>query len=130
MRTSSQLTVGNTYSREELARKFGIKDATIFTGIFMPKGHESIWLFVTQEKTPDRPQYKDELQGDDLYIEGQKRGRKDRLLAEHFESDLEVLLFYRKSKYEFEHAAFRYEGLFRFVEQSGKAPTRFHFLRV
>lgn len=72
MQTSSQLTVGHTYSREELAQKFGIKDATLFTGIFKPKGHESIWLFVTQEKTADGTQYKDELTGDDLYIEGQK----------------------------------------------------------
>ena len=130
MQTSSQLTVGNTYSREELAQTFGIRDATLFTGIFKPKGHESIWLFVTQEKTADRTQYEDELTGDDLYIEGQLSGRKDKLLAEHFERDLEILLFYRKSKYEFERAAFRYEGIFRFVEQSGKAPTRFHFLRV
>lgn len=130
MLTSSQLTVGNTYSREELARQFGITDATLFTGIFRPKGHESIWLFVTENKTPDRTQYKDELAGDDLYIDGQTSGRKDKLLAEHFENDLEVLLFYRKSKYEFEQAAFRYEGLFRFVEQAGKSPSHFHFHRV
>jgi hypothetical protein len=130
MKTSSQLTVGVTYSREDLAHKFDIKDATLFTGIFVPKGHESIWLFVTQDKTPDRTQYNDELAGDELYIDGQTSGRKDKLLAEHFENDLEILLFYRKSKYEFEQAAFKYEGLFRFVEQSGKSPSHFHFQRV
>ncbi len=130
MQTSSQLVVGTTYTREDLARKFDIKDATLFTGIFKPKGHDSVWLFVTENKTPDRIQYKDALTEKDLYVEGQLSGRKDRLLSEHFERDLEIVLFYRKSKYEFEHAAFRYEGLFRFVEQSGKAPTRFHFLRV
>lgn len=81
MQISCHLTVGHTYSRKELAQKFGIKDATIFTGIFRPKGHESIWLFVTQEKTADRTQYKDELSGDDLYIERQKSGRKDKLLS-------------------------------------------------
>lgn len=130
MQTSSQLTLGDTYSREELAQKFGITDATLFTGIFRPKGHDSIWLFVTQEKTADRTQYEDELTGDDLYIEGQKSGRKDKLLAGHFESDLEVLLFYRKSKYELPQAAFTYEGLFRYVDHVSGPPTRFHFRRV
>jgi putative restriction endonuclease len=130
MQTSGQLTIGSTYSREELAQKFEIKDATLFTGIFRPKGHESIWLFVTQEKTADQPQYKDELTGDDLYLEGQKSGRKDKLLTEHFESDLEVLLFYRKSKYEFPQAAFTYEGAFRYVDHNLGPPTRFHFRKV
>jgi putative restriction endonuclease len=130
MRTSAHLQIGTHYTREELARKFNIKDATLFTGIFKPKNHESIWLFVTENKTPDRIPYKDELAGNDLYIEGQRSGRKDKLLAEHFENDLEVLLFYRKSKYEFNGAAFKYEGLFLYVEQSGKSPTRFHFRRT
>jgi hypothetical protein len=57
MQTSSQLIVGTTYTREDLARKFDIKDATLFTGIFKPKGHDSVWFFVTENKTPDRIQY-------------------------------------------------------------------------
>jgi len=129
MQSSSQLTIGATYTREQLAKKFDIKDATLFTGIFRPRGHESIWLFITQDKTPDRTQYRDELAGDDLHVDGQMSGRKDKLLAEHYERDLEVLLFYRLSKVQFEGAAFRYEGPFRFVEQSGKRPTSFHFHR-
>ena len=130
MRTSDELRLGATYSREELARRFSIKDATIFTGIFRPKGHDSIWLFITRDKTPDRTQYKDNLLGDDLFIDGQKSGRKDRLLAEHFENDLEVLLFYRKSKKESENAGFLFEGLFRYVDHVGSKPARFHFRRV
>jgi putative restriction endonuclease len=129
MQTSSQLMAGNTYSREELAHKFGIKDATLFTGIFKPRDHESIWLFVTKEKTADRTQYSDDLTEDDLYIEGQKSGRKDKLLAEHIESDLEVLLFYRKSRTEFPQAAFTYEGLFYYVDHMAGPRARFHFRR-
>lgn len=130
MRTSASLTPGAIYSRKELAQQFEIKDATLFTGIFRPHGHESLWLFITERKTPDRPQYNDMLKNGDLFFEGQMSGRKDKLLAEHLEQDLEVLLFYRKSKYEFENAGFRYEGVFRFVEQSGKRPTLFHFCRI
>ena len=129
MRSSSQLTIGATYTREQLAKKFGIEDATLFTGIFQPRGHESVWLFITEDKTADRTQYRDELSCEDLYVDGQMKGRKDKLLAEHFERDLEVLLFYRLSKFQFDGAAFRYEGPFRFVEQSGKGPTSFHFRR-
>jgi hypothetical protein len=90
MQTSSQLIIGQTYSREDLSQKFGTRTRP-YSGIFRPKGHDSIWLFVTQDKTADRTRYKDELMGEDLYIEGQKSGRKDKLLAEHFESELEVL---------------------------------------
>ena len=52
MRTSEKLVTGKTYSRAELSDVFAIKDATIRNGIFRPKGHESIWLFITEEKTP------------------------------------------------------------------------------
>ena len=51
--------------------QFTIKDATINTGIFQPKGHDSVWLFVTEQKTPDRTQYVDRLDGDELRWEGQ-----------------------------------------------------------
>ena len=48
MLTSEHLVVGNIYSRNELKAKFEIKDSTINTGIFRPKCHDSIWLFMTE----------------------------------------------------------------------------------
>ena len=130
MYTSQHLRVNDVYTREDLRRKFGIKDATINNGIFHPKAHDSIWLFVTEEKTKDRTQYKDELKNDDLYIDGQTAGLRDRLLIEHEQNGLEVILFHRKAKYEYPGAGFRFEGPFKYVEHRGSRPAHFHFRRV
>lgn len=50
---------------------FLIKDANLRNGAFKPGGHESIWLFVTEEKTPDRTPYRDFLDSDLLNWDGQ-----------------------------------------------------------
>ncbi len=64
MFTSEHLVEGQIYTREDLKKQFGITDQTLFTGIFQPAGHESIWLFITELKPTDRPQYQDQLDGD------------------------------------------------------------------
>ncbi|MBS0198091.1 MAG: DUF3883 domain-containing protein [Planctomycetes bacterium] len=134
MRTSTLLTLGATYSRKELSQRFGITDATLNTGVFRPAGHDSVWLFITEEKTPDRTQYKDMLDGDDLHFEGQPSGRTDAIITNHASSGLELLLFYRTHKDERTDYSFRYEGPFEYVgstvgKPDEKIPTRFHLRR-
>jgi predicted restriction endonuclease len=128
--TSDRLDVGRIYTREELARAFGIADATLNTGIFRPKGSKSIWLFVTEKKTADRTQYADRLVGDDLHWQGQTAGRTDRLIIEHEARGLELLVFYRLHKSEHPGAGFRYESRFRYVDHRGSKPTTFSLRRV
>ena len=130
MLTSKHLVVGNLYTRHELMGMFDIKDATINTGIFQPKDHESIWLFVTKDKTPDRTQYSDILDGDDLYIDGQNSGRTDAKLIHHERDGLEVILFYRRRKDENPEYAFHYEGRFKYIGHRGLQPAQFHFRRI
>jgi hypothetical protein len=125
IRTSEALVLGDVYTRAALREIFGITDATINTGIFQPPGHESIWLFVTESKTSDRTQYVDQLAADVLHWQGQSAGRKDALIREHRERGLELLLFYRHKKYEFEAAGFRYEGTFDYVNDEGEHPASF-----
>lgn len=129
MYTSEHLRMNDVYTREDLRRKFDITDATIKNGIFRPKGHESVWLFVTEEKAPDRTQYADRLDGNDLYMDGQTAGLRDKLLVEHDVNGLEVILFYQKTKSEYPGAGFRYEGRFRYIDHRGKHPAHFHFQR-
>lgn len=128
--SSSKLQIGATYTREQLRVGFGITDATLHTGLFQPRGYSSLWIFLTERKTPDRTQYEDHLDGDTLHFQGQTQGRKDHLIIEHVERNLELLLFNRKAKYEFEGAGFRYEGPFRYVSHSGQRPSSFILRRI
>lgn len=126
---SEQLEPGSIYTRKDLAALFNIKDATLNNGIFRPKGYNSVWLFITENKTSDRTQYADKLKDDVLHMQGQRLGRTDALILEHRQRDLELLLFYRKEKYEHQYAGFLYEGVFRYESHSGSAPTSFVLTR-
>jgi 5-methylcytosine-specific restriction enzyme A len=130
MFTSEQLVEGNIYTRQELQEKFNIRDATIRTGVFKPAIHQSIWLFVTETKTPDRPQLHDYLEGNILRWDGQPEGRTDKLVIEHEVNGLELLIFYRKHKNALPNYGFKYEGRFRYVSHEGSHPTRFILRRV
>lgn len=130
MKTSEFLSIGQVYTRGELQRMFSIVDATIRTGVFRPKGHDSVWLFVTQHKDPSRTQYRDLLEGDILYWDGQTSGRTDALIIEHAARGLELLLFYRKTKDQYPDYGFCYEGPFEYVSHSGAHPAHFVLRRI
>ncbi|AJK46015.1 HNH endonuclease [Burkholderia plantarii] len=127
---SPLLTPGHLYRREDLQQLLDTRDATINTGVFRPAGYDSVLLFVTESKTSDRTQYVDKLEGDVLTWQGQEAGRTDAMIIEHAARGLELLLFYRKKKYEYAKAAFRYEGPFRYVSHDGARPTTFVMHRV
>lgn len=129
-RTSERLVVGDTYSREQLRDQFAIKDATLNNGIFRMRDTDSVWLFITEHKTPDRTQYVDRLDGDDLYFEGQPQGRTDDLIEHHLRDGLEVLLFHRMRKNERDDYSFVFQGPFEFVGKESGPPTRFRMRRV
>jgi hypothetical protein len=124
-RLSALLQVDQLITRERLKEIIGTGDATINTGVFRPSGFDSVLLFVTESKTRDRTQFEDLWDGTELQWQGQLQGRKDHLVAEHRQLGLEVLVFYRKQKYEFEGAAFRYLGPFEHIRHWGANPTSF-----
>lgn len=122
---SKELIVGELYSREHLKAILNTNDATLNTGIFLPKGYSSVLLFVTEQKTVDRTQFVDKLSGDVLHWQGQRKGLKDYLIEQHLQRGLELLVFYRLKKYQYANAAFRYEGCFLYVGHSGREPADF-----
>jgi hypothetical protein len=130
MKSSGHLETGRVYTRQDLREKFKINDATINTGIFRPKDHKSVWLFITQKKSSDMTQYNDRLEGDDLHMDGQSEGRTDQMLIEHEKNGDEILLFFRRTKTEHPGGGFRYEGRFQYVSHTGTKPAHFHFRRV
>ncbi len=125
VRTSEKIRPGELYTRKQLASMFSIADATINTGVFQPKGHSSVWLFVTEKKPANRIQYTDRLAGDVLFWQGQSSGRSDQLIIDHEDRGLELLLFYREKA----DSPFRYEGIFEYIEHSGAKPTSFKLRR-
>jgi hypothetical protein len=124
------LVKGSIYTRNDLRELFEIHDATLNNGVFHFKQLREVWLFVTENKQADREQYIDKLADDTLYWQGQRMGRTDSLIIDHKRTGERLMLFYRKAKYEFEGAAFRYEGAFEYVSSSGNRPTDFVLQRV
>ena len=130
MYSSEQLTEGEVYSRNDLREQFNIKDATINNGVFRPSGYQSIWLFVTEQKTNDMPQLSDLLEGHTLRWDGQPSGRTDKLIIEQEHDSYELLVFYRKHKGEFPKSGFKYEGRFQYESHTDGRPAHFVLRRV
>lgn len=128
--TSPRLKDGALYTRKELMQKFHVKDATINTGVFRPAGTNSLWLFVTEDKTRDRTQYRDRLEGDLLMWQGQLKGRRDSAIVSHRQNGDELLVFYRRSKREHPGAAFRYQGRFTYLDHNSGPPANFRLQRL
>jgi len=128
--TSEYLAVGEVYTRAELKKRFGITDTTLNTGVFRPSGTNSIWLFVTEKKPSDRTPYKDLLIDDILQWQGQMKGRTDQIIVRHSHNAVELLVFYRKRKYEHTGAGFRYEGRFEYRQHTGSLPASFIMHRL
>lgn len=127
---SERLEVGHIYPREDLIELFSITDATINTGVFRPAGYRSVWLFVTRDKTNDRTQYRDFLDGDLLHWEGQTSGRTDSKIVDHEANGDELLVFYRGSKRQHPKAGFKFEGQFRYLSHTPGNPSQFLLQRI
>lgn len=128
--SSRFLRIGTVYSRQDLRTQFQITDANLKNGIFKPKAYDSVWIFITEQKSADRTQYEDFFIDDVLHMEGQLKGRTDHLINEHAELGLELLLFYRKKKYEHPGAGFTFEGRLLYLGHQGSGPTKFTLRRV
>lgn len=125
MYTSFHLVVGEVYTRKALRELFGITDKTVDTGIFRPKGHDSVWIFITEAKSADMTLYVDHLHGDVLEWQGQTAGRKDKLIIDHKYAGVELVVFYRGTKREYPGSGFLYLGTFEYVSHRGSHPTTF-----
>jgi hypothetical protein len=130
MRTSDVLKLGSVYTRNQLKDDFSITDKTLYTGVFRPPTHDSIWLFVTAKKSEDMTKYVDRLDGDILYWQGQLAGHKDSSIIDHAKNGLELVVFYRPSEHHYSASGFRFEGPFEYKDHSGKSPTDFILQRT
>src|SRR6266480_3835381 len=115
--TFEQLTVGQSYSRPQLAELWGYKKYNaIARGVVTPRGSNTILLFITVEKQSHLTQYRDSLDGTNLVMEGEKNHGGDQRIINAATSGDEIHLFYRKRH----HEDFTYYGTVRLVRSEQK----------
>jgi hypothetical protein len=91
----SNLSLGQPYTRKELAKMWGYaSQKAIERGVVTPAGKPTIILFVTINKQSHLPQYKDELRGGTLIIDGETEHGTDARLQNSALRD-KVFLFFR-----------------------------------
>jgi hypothetical protein len=102
-----QLKKGSAYSRRELAEKWGYKGfEAISRGIVTPASSKLIVLFITAEKQKALPQYRDQLEGSALFMEGETNHTADNRIIAAASDGHQIHLLYRAKH----HSAFTYEG--------------------
>jgi hypothetical protein len=125
--TFKSIRIGQTYTRPELAKMWGYKGyQAIARGLVTPRNDNKLIYFITEDKQPSARQYKDQLVGRKLTIEGPDDHFADeRAIASKTTSTDELHLFYRERH----HAPFEYKGRMHCVayKSQGKAPTQFEF---
>ena len=92
------LTLNQTYTAKQLASLWGYKSHhALVKGVFHPKGSDILILFVTKERQPGSTQFKNELRGNMIKIEGaDKHGTDQLLLANQGQDKDKIYLFYRE----------------------------------
>jgi 5-methylcytosine-specific restriction protein A len=118
------LRVGHSYTRPELATLWGYKGyEALGRGAVTPTGTPYIILFITKEKQSFLPQYRDDLQGQRLVIEGENSHTADRRIVEAAARNDQIHLFYRERH----HEPFAYMGEIYLVAYDLRVGTPSHF---
>lgn len=123
--TSAQLTEGEVYTRQNLRSIFGVTDATINNGFYRPQDTQSIWLFVTGEKTTPELGAVNRFDGDLFIWLGQNAGRTDAQIINHETDGREILLFHRDTKSDHAGGGFVFRGAFRYLSHVSGPPSKF-----
>jgi len=101
------LEIGCAYTRPELVNLWGLGGFQgISRGVYTPAGQNVMFLFVTRHKQNSLTQYKDYLDGDLLFWEGEKGHGTDNRIAGASLRGEDICLFYRDKH----HSGFVYYG--------------------
>ena len=95
-RFTDPLEIGKGYDRKVLAQLWGLAGfQAIGRGVFTPKGAGQIFLFVTRERLGWMTPYKNFLDDDLLFWDGEKGHGSDDRIASASRNGEEIHLFYR-----------------------------------
>ena len=121
-----QLQQASLYNRHQLARLWDCKSIdAIRRGIVTPSDSNTIVLFITQKQKGSLVSYRNQFDGELLWMDGETGHGHDDRLATSLDRD-EVHLFFRREA----GNKFRYEGRVYLAESfinSGDEPSRFLF---
>ncbi len=123
---TKSLTIGNQYERPELAEKWGYKgQQAIARGAVTPRGDNKIVLFITKYNQDHLPQYKNELNEDELNIQGETNHANDERIINSSSNGDEIYLFYRERA----RQPFTYHGLIELdsFKRNTEEPSNFTF---
>lgn len=111
-RSSGSLELLKVYSREELRDRFHTTDTIIKNGIHTPQDTSSVWLFVTEERSPDGISFRNHFDGKVLQLERHFKGRIGGLITNHESEGNEIVVLYRRKRRD---PGFRYVGRFSYL---------------
>jgi len=98
-RFTDSLAIGRGYDRKVLAELWGLAGfQAIGRGVFTPKGAGQIFLFVTRERLGWMTPYKNFLDDDLLFWDGEKGHGSDDRIANASRNGEEIHLFYRDQR--------------------------------
>lgn len=98
-RFTDLLQVGGEYDRKVLAQLWGLAGfQAIGRGVFTPRGEAQIFLFVTRERLGWMTPYKNFLDGDLLFWDGEKGHGSDERIVNASRNGEEIHLFYRDNR--------------------------------
>lgn len=117
--------IGKVYNRTQISNLLKSRDSSVNNGIFRPKGQDFVIIFVTMNKTKDRTQYLDLLNGENLAWEGQLSGRTDSVIINHASLGLDLVLMYRESRNASKNYGFTFMGRLLYLNHVGSKPARF-----
>jgi len=126
MNLTDALKISQAYTRPELTRLWGLGGfQAISRGVYTPVNQKIIFLFVTRNKQSCLTQYKDYLDGDLLFWEGENGHGTDERIASASSKGEEIHLFYREQH----HSPFIYHGKIVFANwvKRKDAPSEFVF---
>src|SRR4051812_40824599 len=96
---SDPLEIGHAYDRKRLAELWGLAGfQAIGRGVFTPKGLNEIFLFVTRERLGWMTPYKNFLDEDLLFWDGEKGHGSDERIANASDHGESIHLFYRDNR--------------------------------
>ena len=98
-RFTASLQVGSRYDRKDLARLWSLAGfQAIGRGVFTPRNEAQIFLFVTRERLGWMTPYKNFLDGDLLFWDGEKGHGSDERIINASNNGEEIHLFYRDNR--------------------------------